>query len=118
MQLSEALRLVRTLEPEAMRHRDHICSESVTHDLAHCPKMLSQIYAWRVGSNIPASPIRRVQPATIRSDRELLDFALRPIMPDIRRRQSADAQADHRRTDRCNLESRTTKREARKRAKE
>ena len=43
MQLSEALRLVRTIEPEAMRHRDHICSEAATHDLAHCPKMLSQI---------------------------------------------------------------------------
>ena len=57
MQLSEALRLVRRIEPEAMRHRDHICSEAATHDLAHCPKMLSQIYAWRVESNIPAKPI-------------------------------------------------------------
>jgi hypothetical protein len=52
MHLSEALRLVRKIEPEASMHRDHICSESVTHDLAHCPKMLSQIYAWRVESNI------------------------------------------------------------------
>jgi len=67
MQLSEALRLVRTIEPEAMRHRDHICSEAAAHDLAHCPKMLSQIYAWRVGSNIPAKPISRVQPERIRS---------------------------------------------------
>ena len=67
MQLSEALRLVRTIEPEAMRHRDHICSEAAAHDLAHCPKMLSQIYAWRVESNIPAKPISRVQPARIRS---------------------------------------------------
>jgi hypothetical protein len=57
MQLSEALRLVRRIEPEAMLHRDHICSESVTHDLAHCPKMLSQIYAWRVDSNLPAKRV-------------------------------------------------------------
>ena len=63
MQLSEALRLVRTIEPEAMRHRDHICSESVTHDLARCPKMLSQIYAWRVDSNTLPKPISRVQSA-------------------------------------------------------
>jgi hypothetical protein len=52
MQLSEALRLVRRFEPEAMLHRDHICSESVTQDLAHCPKMLNQIYAWRIESSI------------------------------------------------------------------
>jgi hypothetical protein len=63
MQLSEALRLVRTIEPEAMRHRDHICSESVTHDLAHCPKMLSQIYVWRVESNTLPKPFSRVQSA-------------------------------------------------------
>ena len=56
MQLSEALRLVRRIEPEAMLHRDHICGESVSHDLAHRPKkMLSQIYAWRVESGIPRS---------------------------------------------------------------
>jgi hypothetical protein len=67
MQLSEALRLVRTIQPEAMRHRDHICSEAAAHDLAHCPKMLSQIYAWRVRSNISAKPISRVQPERIRS---------------------------------------------------
>jgi hypothetical protein len=60
MQLSEALRLVRRIEPTAMRHRDHICSEAVTHDLAHCPKMLSQIYAWRVESNTRAEPINGV----------------------------------------------------------
>jgi hypothetical protein len=64
MQLSEALRLVRTIEPEAMRHRDHICSEAAAHDLAHCPKMLSQIYAWRVESD---GPISRGQPVRIRS---------------------------------------------------
>jgi hypothetical protein len=52
MQLSEALRLVRRIEPQAILHRDHICSESVTHNLGHCPKMLSQIYAWRVESSI------------------------------------------------------------------
>jgi hypothetical protein len=69
MQLSIALRLVRTIEPEAMRHRDHICSEAVAHDLANCPKMLSQIYAWRVESNLPAKPIGRVQPERIRSRR-------------------------------------------------
>ena len=63
MQLSEALRLVRTIEPDAMRHRDHICSESVTHDLARCPKMLSQIYAWRVDSSTLPKPISRVQSA-------------------------------------------------------
>jgi hypothetical protein len=61
MQLSEALRLVRRIEPEAMLHRDHICSESVTHDLGHCPKMLSQIYAWRVESNTLPKPINRAQ---------------------------------------------------------
>jgi hypothetical protein len=61
MQLSEALRLVRRFEPEAMLHRDHICSESVTHDLAHCPKMLSQIYAWWVESNTLPKPINRAQ---------------------------------------------------------
>jgi hypothetical protein len=61
MQLSEAFRLVRTIEPYAMRHRDHICSESVTHDLGHCPKMLSQIYAWRVESNTLPKPINRAQ---------------------------------------------------------
>jgi hypothetical protein len=43
MQLSEALRLVGTIEPEAMKYWDHICSEAAVHDLAHCPKMLSQI---------------------------------------------------------------------------
>ena len=63
MQLSEALRLVRTIEPEAMRHRDHICSEAATHDLAHCPKMLSQIYVWRVESNTLPKPFSRVQSA-------------------------------------------------------
>jgi hypothetical protein len=57
MQLSEALRLVRRIEPEMRLHRDHICSESVTHDLAHCPKMLSQIYAWRVESNLPGKRV-------------------------------------------------------------
>jgi hypothetical protein len=67
MQLSEALRLVRTIEPEAMRHRDHICSESATHDLAHCPKILSQVYAWRVESNTRTKPISRVQSERIRS---------------------------------------------------
>lgn len=67
MQLSEALRLVRTIEPEAMPHRDHICSEAAAHDLAHCPKMLSQIYAWQVGSNRSAKPIGRVRPERIRS---------------------------------------------------
>src|ERR1700682_4258427 len=67
MQLSEALRLVRTIEPEAMRHRDHICSEAAAHDLAHCPKMLSQIYAWQVGSNLPAKAISRVRSERIRS---------------------------------------------------
>jgi hypothetical protein len=64
MQLSEALRLVRTIEPEAMRHRDHICSEAAAHDLAHCPKTLSQIYAWRVESDAPVS---RGQPERVRS---------------------------------------------------
>jgi len=63
MQLSEALRLVRKVDPEAIKHRDHICSESVTHDLARCPKMLSQIYAWRVESNTLPKPISRVQSA-------------------------------------------------------
>jgi hypothetical protein len=67
MQLSEALRLVRTIEPEAMRHRDHICSEAAAHDLAHCPKMLSQIYAWQVGPNLSAKPISRVPLERIRS---------------------------------------------------
>jgi hypothetical protein len=67
MQLSEALRLVRTIEPEAMGHRDHICSEAAAHDLAHCPKMLSQIYAWRVESKAPARSISRGQPERIRS---------------------------------------------------
>jgi hypothetical protein len=67
MQLSEALRLVRTIEPEAMRHRDHICSEAAAHDLAHCPKMLSQIYAWRVESDAPARLSSRGQPERIRS---------------------------------------------------
>jgi len=67
MQLSEALRLVRTIEPEAMRHRDHIFSEATTHDLAHCPKMLSQIYAWRVESDGPAKLLSRGQPERIRS---------------------------------------------------
>jgi hypothetical protein len=57
MQLSEALRLVRRFEPEAMLHRDHICSEVTSHSLAHCPKMLSQIYAWRVESNLPAKRV-------------------------------------------------------------
>ncbi len=64
MQLSEALRLVRTIEPAAMRHGDHICSEAAAHDLAHCPKMLSQIYAWLVESD---APLRRGQPERIRS---------------------------------------------------
>ena len=73
MQLSEALRLVRTIEPDAMRHRDHICSESVTHDLARCPKMLSQIYAWRVESNTLPKPISRVQNAR--------DFRQGPVVP-------------------------------------
>jgi hypothetical protein len=63
MQLSEALRLVRKVDPEAIMHRDHICSESVAHDLARCPKMLSQIYAWRVESNTLPKPISRVQSA-------------------------------------------------------
>jgi hypothetical protein len=61
MQLSEAFRLVRKIEPEAIMHRDRICRESVTHDLARCPKMLSQIYAWRVESNTLPKPISRVQ---------------------------------------------------------
>jgi hypothetical protein len=64
MQLGEALRLVRTIEPEAMRHRDHICSEAAMHDVAHCPKTLRQIYAWQVE---PDSPIDRGQPERIRS---------------------------------------------------
>jgi hypothetical protein len=66
MQLSEALRLVRLLEREAMRHRDHICCEAATHDLAHCPKMLSQIYVWRVEPDGHAKPISRGQPEHIR----------------------------------------------------
>src|SRR5271154_899561 len=67
MQLSEALRLVRRIEPEAMRHRDHICCEAAPHDLAHCPKMLSQIYAWRVGLDAPTKLIGRWPPELIRS---------------------------------------------------
>jgi hypothetical protein len=61
MQLNEALRLVRKIEPEAIMHRDHICSEATAHDLAHCPKMLSQIYAWRIESNTLPKPISRAQ---------------------------------------------------------
>jgi hypothetical protein len=121
MQLSAALRLVRTIEPEAMRHRDHICSEAATHDLAHCPKMLSQIYAWRVGSNISAKPINRAS-KWIRSDRDHLDRAARQTPADIRRPSPpADAQADTRRMEQFpsgNLASGTTQREARKLAKE
>ena len=71
MQLSEALRLVRTIEPEAMRHRDHICSEAATHDLAQCPKMLSQIYAWRVESNTLSRNRSAECTERIRSDRDL-----------------------------------------------
>jgi hypothetical protein len=63
MQLNEALRLVRKVDPEVIMHRDHICSESVTHDLARCPKMLSQIYAWRVESYTLPKPLSRVQSA-------------------------------------------------------
>jgi hypothetical protein len=68
MQLSEALRLVRRFEPAAKLHRDHICSESVRHNFAHCPKMLNQIYAWRVESNLSA---KRVPNDRIRSRSEL-----------------------------------------------
>jgi|ERR1700722_7065692 hypothetical protein len=121
MQLSEALRLVRTLEPEAMRHRDHICSEGATHDLAHCPKMLSQIYAWRVGSNISAKLISRA-PGWTRSDRDHLDRAARQTPADSRRPSPpADAQADRRRMEQFssgNLACGITQREARKLAKE
>jgi hypothetical protein len=60
------LRLVRTVEPEAMRHRDHICSEAAAHDLAHCPKMLSQIYAWQVVKPLSETDCR-VRPERIRS---------------------------------------------------
>jgi len=121
MQLSEALRLVRTIEPEAMQHRDHICSEAAAHDLAHCPKTLSQIYAWRVGSNISAKPISRT-PKWIRSDRDQLDLPASQTPADIRRPSPpADAEADTRRMEQFssgNLGSGITQREARKLAKE
>ena len=77
MQLSEALRLVRSIEPEASMHRDHICSESVTHALAHCPKMLNQIYAWRVESNLPAK--RVLKQRTFDRDRDLWNLAARQM---------------------------------------
>ena len=77
MQLSEALRLVRKIEPEMRLHRDHICSESVTHDFAHCPKMLSQIYAWRVESNLPAKRVRNDR--SFDRDRDLRHLAARQV---------------------------------------
>ena len=54
MQLGEVFKLVRRIEPQAARHRDHICSEAARHDFAHCPKPLASVYAWRqaVGSLI------------------------------------------------------------------
>jgi hypothetical protein len=104
-----------------MRHRDHICSEAAAHDLAHCPKMLSQIYAWRVGSNIAAKPISRA-PECIRSDRDQLDLSAPRTPADIRSLSPpADAQADTRRIEQFssgNLASGITQREARKLAKE
>jgi hypothetical protein len=77
MQLSEALRLVRRIEPEATLHRDHICSESVRHNLGHCPKMLSQIYAWRVESNLPAK--RVLNDRAFDCDRDLGYLAARQV---------------------------------------
>jgi hypothetical protein len=47
MQLGELFKLVRRAEPQASRHRDHICSEAARHDFAHCPKPLASVYAWR-----------------------------------------------------------------------
>jgi hypothetical protein len=89
MQLAEALRLVRKIEPEAMGHRDHICSESVTHDLARCPKMLSQIYAWRVESNTLPKPISRVPSGR--------DFRKEPAVP-----RAATSVSGHLKTARLN----------------
>jgi hypothetical protein len=77
MQLSEALRLVRRIEPQASMHRDHICSESVAHDLAHCPKMLSQIYAWRVESNLSAKRVPNDR--AFDRDRDLRYLAARQV---------------------------------------
>jgi hypothetical protein len=50
MQLSELLRLVRKIEPLAVRHRDHICSEAAAHDFGHCPKPPARVYAWRIAN--------------------------------------------------------------------
>jgi hypothetical protein len=57
MQLGELFRLVRRVEPLAARQRDHICSEAARHDLAHCPKPLARVYAWRW----PADPLATAQ---------------------------------------------------------
>jgi hypothetical protein len=56
MSLSEIYRMVRKLEPAAVYHRDHICSEPAAHDLAHCPKPSGRQYAWRI-----AAPGRRAR---------------------------------------------------------
>lgn len=51
MSLSEMFRLVKKVEPGAVRHRDHICCEPATHDWARCPKATGRQYAWRAMPN-------------------------------------------------------------------
>ena len=62
MQLGELFKLIHKAEPLAARHRDHICSEAVPHDFAHCPKPAARVYALRVPADASPKAARRRTP--------------------------------------------------------